>query len=311
MPELPEVTTTVTGLQKALPRLRITAVWTDLAKETVSRKDFEDTIKSKKFFMGFTKKILGATILKVERRAKNILIHLSTGDTMLIHMKMTGHIMIGKYAYDKKENTWSVHKDERNNNLRDPYNRFIHFVCTLSDGRQLVLCDSRKFAKVTLFPTSNSAATLHLKNLGPEPLVKEFTIPLFTKALYKKQNGKIKSVLMDPSTIAGIGNIYSDEMLWLADIHPLSVVGSIPPAQIKKLHTAMKVVLNKGIDFGGDSTSDYRDVAGKKGNFHHAHNVYRRTGNTCGKRGCRGGILRKVIGGRSAHFCDTHQILFT
>ncbi len=115
---------------------------------------------------------------------------------------------------------------------------------------------------------------------------------------------------MDQSVIAGIGNIYSDEMLWLAGIHPESSVTAIPLPKLKLLYKSMQEVLRKGIDFGGDSLSDYRDVDGKRGDFQNHHNVYRRTNEKCGKRGCKGVILRKVIGGRSAHFCNTHQIKY-
>ncbi len=318
MPELPEVTTTVNGLQKILPGLKITAVWTDLSKEKVSRPDFEHTIKSKKFFKDFKKKVVGAKVAKVERRAKNILIHLNNGYTILIHMKMTGHVMVGGYDYDKKVNKWEVHKDEKNTALLDPYNRFIHFVCTLSGSnptsprlrrtQHLVLCDSRKFAKVTLIPTETAHETVHLKGLGPEPLDKDFSFEKFEKVLLK--NGKIKSILMDPKVIAGIGNIYSDEMLWLASIHPLSNPNKIPKNKLKDLYKAMQEVLNKGIDFGGDSMSDYRDVSGKRGDFQNHHNVYRKIKEKCGKRGCKGTIVKSTIGGRSAHFCNIHQKLF-
>lgn len=323
MPELPEVTTTVNGLQKTLPGLKITAVWTDLAKEKVSRPDFEHTIKSKKFFESFKKKVIGAKVLKVERRAKNILIHLNNGHTILIHMKMTGHVMVGKYekAVSSKnkvlrENAWIPHKDEKNNALRDPYNRFVHFVCTLSNGKHLVLCDSRKFAKVTLISTKEAHETIHLKGLGPEPLEKDFNFEKFIRALLPLTKGKvgkgskkIKTVLIDPKVIAGIGNIYSDEMLWLANIHPRSNPNKIPKKELKKLYESMKEVLNKGIDFGGDSMSDYRDIDGKRGKFQNEHNVYKKNKSPCRKKGCKGVIIREVIGGRSSHFCPIHQKL--
>ena len=106
-----------------------------------------------------------------------------------------------------------------------------------------------------------------------------------------------------------IGNIYSDEMLWLAGIHPEEKVADIPSSKMKLLFAGMKEVLAKGIDFGGDSMSDYRDINGKKGNFQHHHNAYRRKGEACGKRGCKGVILRKVVAGRSSHYCSIHQKL--
>lgn len=307
MPELPEVQTTVTGLGKILPGLTIRDVWSDLPTMKITRSDYRDTIKYLPFWKNFIKNVVGKKIISVERRAKNILINISGVNTILIHMKMTGHIMVGQYELHK--NTWVPHPKEKNNALRDPYNRFIHFVIVLSNGKHMVLSDTRKFAKVTLISTKDAHNTVHLKGLGPEPLHKDFKLENFIERLQTKKTDKIKSVLMDPTIIAGIGNIYSDEMLWLAGIHPEEKVENIPKDKMKLLYTSMQKVLAKGIDFGGDSMSDYRDVEGKRGKFQNHHNAYRKKGEHCGKRGCSGVIIRKVIGGRSAHFCSVHQKL--
>jgi len=112
---------------------------------------------------------------------------------------------------------------------------------------------------------------------------------------------------MDQSIIAGIGNIYSDEMLWLAGIHPESKPGKIPENLMKLLYKSMKEVLKKGIDFGGDSMSDYRNIYGEKGQFQGKHNAYRKTGTKCARKNCKGIITRKMVGGRSSHFCSIHQ----
>ncbi len=320
MPELPEVTTTVNGLQKRLPRLIIKDVWTDLAKKKVSRKDFEQTIKSEKFFNEFKKKIIGQKVISVKRRAKNILIHISGGHTIIIHMKMTGHLLFGEYKKQveskkskvKSKMQW-VPKD-KNGPLNDPYNRFIHVVWTFDNGKHLAFCDSRKFGKVTIINTKDENTSTHLKGIGPEPLDKDFDFKKFIQALVKhpSTNWKkpMKQILMDQYTVAGIGNIYSDEMLWLADIHPESKIKSIPDKILKNLFKYMKQVLEKGIDLGGDSMSDYRNVDGERGNFQNHHNVYRKEKEKCGKRGCSGAIIKKVIGGRSAHFCPIHQTLY-
>ncbi len=307
MPELPEVHTTVTGLQKVLPRLTIKDIWTDLAKKNQSIPHFKNTLKDEVFYKKFKKEILEKKVVSVTRRAKNILINLSNGQTILIHMKMTGHLLFGEYVYNKKNNSWSVSDREKNDALRDPYNRFIHVVFTFSNKKHLVFCDSRKFGKITLLPTKEALTTIHLKNLGPEPLEESFTENIFIEQLLKRPSLKIKSALMDQSLISGIGNIYSDELLWLSSIHPERTVSSISKKEFAQVYVSMKEVLGKGIDFGGDSTSDYRQIDGNKGNFHHAHNVYRKKGEKCGKRGCNGVILRSVIGGRSAHYCSVHQ----
>lgn len=316
MPELPEVQTTASGLNRVLPGLTIKDIWSDLPIKGQKIKHFQETLKNASFFTAFKKEVIGKKFLSVERRAKNILIHTTGGKTILIHMKMTGHILVGKYEFDPKQKTWIPSPAEKNQALRDPFNKFIHFVIALSNGKHLALSDMRKFAKITLLETDSTSSpqakeqhAAHLSNLGPEPLEKSFTEKKMTERILTKKSGKIKSVLMDQSVIAGIGNIYSDEILWLVGLHPEERVQNIPKEKFPLLYKAMKATLAKGIDFGGDSMSDYRNIDGEAGKFQHHHNAYRKTGKPCGKSGCKGVILRKVVGGRSAHFCSVHQRL--
>lgn len=317
MPELPEVTTTTRGIQKECTGFTITDVWSDLPKENPSRRDFFETIKYKPYYKKFVKEIIGQKITDCIRRGKNILIQLDkdSGDIILVHLKMTGHMMVGDYTYDKKSNSWNVSSQEKNDALRDPFNRFIHLVFTLQKGKsikQLVLCDSRKFAKI-LLTNKNELTAKHFRNYGPEPVYPDISFIDFKEALDTAPANKrpIKSLLMDMRTISGIGNIYSDELLFRANTHPESRWGKIPPKTQKTIHAAMLTVLKKGIDFGGDSTSDYRDIYGNRGKFQDAHMAYRNTRKPCKKKGCTGIINRKIIGGRSAHFCSIHQILYT
>ena len=306
MPELPEVQTTVNGLNKKVKGLKITDVWTDYGGIYHVGKD---NIKDEVFFKKFKKKIIGQKILNATRRAKNILIHLSENQTILIHMKMTGHLMYGKYTFDKKvgkKGAWSANDEGP---LKDPFNKFLHFVITLSNKKQLVLSDTRKFAKVTLIETTDLNHSPHLKDIGPEIMTKDFNYSNFKDRLLKKPTGRIKNVLMDQSIIAGVGNIYSDEALWRSGIHPEEKIKNIPEAKLKLLFVETKKVLEKGIDFGGDSMSDYRNIDGERGEFQNHHMVYRRKGESCKKPGCKGKIIRKIVGGRSAHFCNTHQKL--
>lgn len=309
MPELPEVQTTVNGIQKHVVGKKITDFWSDLPKKKVSRPDFEKTIKSEKYFKYFSQKIKGQKIVSAKRRAKNILIGLASGDTIHIHMKMTGHIMYGKYDHARKTNTWSPHEKEKNHALRDPYNRFVHAVFSLSDGKHLVMSDSRKFGKITLTEKDKNLEE-ELGYLGREPLDEDFTFTDFKKAILKKKGWPIKQTLLDQSVLSGIGNIYSDEMLWSSCIHPRSVTGKIPEKELGSLFKNMKLVLKKGLDFGGDSMSDYRNILGERGSFQHKHNVYRKTGERCKNKNCFGVIMREVIKGRSSHFCNNHQKLF-
>ncbi len=298
MPELPEVQTTVDGINKVAKGHTIVDVWTDFAS---SHKMFKDSIKNVEYFKKFKKRLIGAEILKTERRAKNILIHTNIKDaasTLLIHMKMTGHVMYGMYQYSKKDNQWTPKPGQKA--LEDPFNRFLHLVLTFENGKQLVLSDVRKFAKVALIDVKTDKT---LQDIGPEPLSPAFTKSIFLERIGKYPNRVIKTTLMDQTLIAGIGNIYSDEILFAAKILPWRKVSELSKSELLTIYKNIKPVLEKGIDFGGDSTSDYRNIHGERGAFQGAHRVYRRTGQPCLRKGCKGVIGRKVIGGRSAHYC--------
>lgn len=309
MPELPEVQTTVDGLNKTVKGFTIKSVWSDLPKKGHVRKD---EIKNLAFWKTFEKIVVGVKILSVERHGKNIFMNLSNGYTILIHMKMTGHLLFGKWRVGKKEDGEAHHNwtwwPENQKSLQDPYNRFIHFKIDFTNGKHLAFCDSRKFGKVTLIKTGDKTAK-HVRSLGTDALDPSLTYKKFKKEIFKKPNGRIKNVLMDQSLITGIGNIYSDEMLWQAAIHPEERVSKIPETKMKRMYVAMKPLLKKGIDFGGDSMSDYRNIYGEKGRFQNNHNVYGKRGEKCKKKNCKGVIIRKVVGGRSAHFCPDHQKL--
>ncbi len=309
MPELPEVQTTVDGLNKTVKGFTIKEVWSDLPAKGHVRKD---EIKNLSFWNVFKDKVVGAKILKSERRGKNIFIILNNGYTILIHMKMTGHLLFGKYRIGKQEDGEAHHNwswwPEKQTSLQDPYNRFIHFMITFTNGKHLAFCDSRKFGKVTLVQTGDATAK-HIRDLGVDALDPSLTFDIFKEKLLKKPNGRIKNVLMDQSLITGIGNIYSDEMLWETGVHPEESVKNIKDKSLKDMFRVMTPLLLKGIDFGGDSMSDYRNVYGEKGKFQNKHNVYQKAGEKCIKRNCSGVIIRQVVGGRSAHFCPVHQKL--
>lgn len=284
MPELPEVQTTVDGLNKTVRGKKIVAVSTTYNSLHYKNKS---EIKNPKFFKKFKKLIVNQNILRVERRAKNILIHLSNYQTILVHMKMTGH-----FIYDR------------------PGTSFVRLDFKLGNGKHLALSDMRKFAKVTLVKTSELEQSPHIKHLGPEPLGKNFQFKIFSFQIKKKPKGKIKQVLMDQNLIAGIGNIYSDEILWRSGVNPLSLISRIPEKNLRVMFRAIKQILRKGIDLGGDSMSDYRNIKGEKGAFQNHHRAYQKHGAKCLKKGCPG-LLKKIrVGGRSAHFCPVHQKLY-
>ena len=303
MPELPEVQTIVSDLRKILPGLKIGDVQTD----------WEKMFKNSSL-ENFKKEVVGEKILDVRRIGKNILIDLTGGKTILVHQKMTGHFLYGKWELVTPpvagEARWLG--KEAGAIKDDPQNRFIHLVFDLSNKKQLALSDLRKFAKVLLWPTDKLSELEDINNLGPDPTAPDFDfkkfqdrlVPLVAGLAGKK--GKIKTVLMDQSVFAGIGNIYSDEILWLAGIHPLRQVSSLTQEELKSIFTSTKKILKKAIEARGTSDSDYRDPSGNKGGYQKMLYVYRLTGNLCQKKD--GEIIAHLkVGGRSAHFCPVHQ----
>lgn len=300
MPELPEVHTTATILNSLISNKKIVSVWTDYNSPHYTGKE---NIKDPVYFKEFESKILNTKVLKVERRGKNILIQIEREQTIIIHMKMTGHLLYGEFVLDSKNNIW---KAKTKGPLQDPFNRFLHFVITFSDGTNLAFSDMRKFATVILIKNPEELKK-KFSSLGPEPLEIIFDWKIAKERLLKKKNQKVKTVLMDQNLIVGIGNIYSDEILWASKINPERTVLSLTDLNYKDIVKNAKNILAKGIDFGGDSMSDYRNPYGEPGEFQLHHNAYRRTNLPCKRKGCRGVIERKVINGRSAHFCSVCQ----
>lgn len=288
MPELPEVETTVRDLRKKVLGRTFVGVWTD----------FKKMIKKPGDFKQFKKEIEGKKIRNIRRRGKNILIDLSDNKTLLIHQRLTGHLLLGKWKEGKKG--WE--SEIKGPLSDDPMNKFLHLIFFLDSGEMLALSDLRKFAKIELL--SQPELKKELSSLGPEPLGKDFTFEKFKECLMNRK-GKIKRILMNQKIIAGIGNIYSDEALWLAKISPLRDVSELTEAELKRIYQNLRKILNLGIKVKGESFSDFRRISGKKGGFDPLIKVYRREGKKCLR--C-GGIIKKVkIGGRSAHFCPKCQ----
>lgn len=313
MPELPEVQTTVNGLRERIVGLTISDAWSDYDSPYFKGCD---NIKDPAYFRRIKTLLIGAKVMTVSRRAKNVLIHLKLASgisnnvekILLVHMKMTGHLLYGKYSFNKKskKDPWIPVEPI---SLKDPYNRRVHFVISFSNKKQLALSDTRKFAKVTLIDANTIHHSDHIKGIGPEPLDKSFTFSVFKQRLMLKPRWNVKQTLMEQKIIAGIGNIYADESLWRSGLHPLQRVNEIPEHGLKSLYVAIKQTLSHGIDFGGDSMSDYRNVDGEKGSFQEKHRAYQRTGEKCTKKGCDGSIIRIVVGSRGTHLCDRHQKL--
>lgn len=300
MPELPEVHTTATMLHAKIRGKRIVDVWSDYNSSHYIGKE---NIKDVSYFKKIKKEIIGSKISKVVRRAKNILIYLDSEKIILVHMKMTGHLLCGTYSYNKKKKVWRANELGP---LQDPFNQFIHFVITFSDSTHLVLSDMRKFATVTVIQNEKELEK-KLSALGIEPLEDTFDWRVFKTCLTKYPQQKIKTVLMNQNLVVGIGNIYSDEILWSCKIHPLRLIKKITDVEYKLLTKHTKEILSKGINFGGDSTSDYRAPDGLPGKFHLHHHAYRRTHKKCVRKKCSGTIERIALNGRGAHYCPICQ----
>lgn len=307
MPELPEVHTTVEGLKKVIVGKTILDVWSDYYLNTSHGE--RKNIKNKKYFENFKKIVRKAKIKSVERRGKNILVNLDNGFTFIVHMKMTGHLMYGKYEKAKKhqKDTWVA---AEKGPLQDPFNKFIHLVLSLSDGKHLVLSDLRKFASVTLSDSGELHKHDAIGVLGPDPLDPTLNSKKLFNIIHDKGKMPIKSALLDQTALAGIGNIYSDEILWATGIHPLSYSSKVQEKKFKDIFKVMQEILRFSIKHGGDSKSDYRNAFGEKGGFQNFHKAYSRRKQPCPKKNCRGIIERIVVKGRSAHFCPVHQILY-
>lgn len=300
MPELPEVERTTRDLRKFVIGKKIKTCWSNYASEKYTKKL---EIKNQGFFDEMKKKTKKAKVISVSRRGKNILINLDNNLTFHIHLKMTGHLLFGSYVFSQKNNTWSAQNDGPLTN--DPYNQHIHFVITFEDRTHLVMSDLRKFAKITFFETSKTED--HLKNLGPEPFDPKVTPYVFMKQLNKKPQGNIKTVLMNQELLVGVGNIYSDEALFLAKIHPETKVQDIPKNKFALLLKYVRQVMKEGVDLIDTSRSDYRRLDGTPAQFTEPNNTYRRTRNLCSRKKCQGTIERKMINGRAAHFCPLCQ----
>jgi len=287
MPELPEVETIIRDLNKKVLRRTFIDVWTDFPKTVRKPEDFEQ----------FKKEIIGKKIQKICRRGKNIIFNLSENCSLLIHQKLTGHLLLGKWEF--REGKWIPSAGP----LAEKINTYIHLLFTLDNGQMLALSDLRKFAKVELW--DNEGLKKELSSFGPEPLENDFTFEKFQECLSKKRKGKIKQVLMDQTVIVGIGNIYSDEILWQAKICPFKDVSKLTDEELKEIYQAMKEILAKAIKLGGESISDFRRISGERGYFDKERKVYRREDEKCSRCGT---IIKRVkLVGRSAHFCPTCQ----
>ena len=282
MPELPEVETIKRSLNKAI------------IGQTID--DIE--VRDYKLFRGKRHDILGAKIEEIERRAKMLVWKLSNGKYLLFHLKMTGQMLYD--SNDHKLIAGGGHPDSVY--LKRPPHEYTHVIFTLDKGH-LYFNDLRKFGWIKVLDEENLKQ--EVSKLGPEIDWPEFTFEYFVKAVNRKARTKIKSVLMEQSLIAGIGNIYSDETLFMAKILPTRLVKDLSEHELRSIYDSIKPVLELAIKHGGTSLKDYRRLDGSQGDYLHFANVYHRNGEPC--KVCDTKIERIVVNGRSAHFCPDCQ----
>jgi formamidopyrimidine-DNA glycosylase len=270
MPELPEVETTVRALRRPLVGRTVTGMWNDWPRHLATPP-----------LSAFQARIIGRQFHSIERRGKFLVFNLDEPETMLIHLKMSGHLAVVPVA--------------------DETDKHVHTAFTLDNDEELRFRDIRKFGRVYLVQDPQSV----LGQLGPEPLSEEFTPSLFHMMLQKRKR-VIKPLLLDQTFLAGVGNIYADEALHYAAVRPNRISSTLSEAESEALHAAIQKALHLGISREGASIDNYRKPDGSRGEMQNVMVAYGRTGEPCDR--CGGIIERIVLGSRSTHFCPQCQV---
>lgn len=285
MPELPEVETLRTGLSQFIIGAKIKKISIYNQKSFINQEAIEDHF-------------IGTEIITVKRRAKVLKIELSSGYTLLAHLKMTGQLVyVGKKIFGAGHPS-----DSLMGKLPDKSTRLeIEF----SDESRLFFNDQRKFGWLRLLPTSEVDNIDFMKKVGPEPLEKSFNFEVFKSRIQRRLGSNIKAVLLDQTVLAGIGNIYADEALWGAKIHPETKVVDLNDSKIRLLLKEIKYILNLSIQKGGSSNRNYVQADGKKGSFTDFARVFRREKQACPR--CGDTIIKLRVAGRGTHICPTCQ----
>jgi formamidopyrimidine-DNA glycosylase len=287
MPELPEVETVRAGLSRLIIGLQVASVDFDWPKS------FPNAAADVQQFL------VGAKIMSVERRAKVLLVELSSKYSLVIHLKMTGQLVYRSKTIDFGAGHPS---DSLVNPLPDKSTRV---TLTFTDKSKLFFNDQRKFGWVRLLPTVEIPQLDFFQKVGPEPLAADFTWQIFKERLLRRRNTNVKAALLDQSVVAGVGNIYADESLWGAKIHPTTMVRDLSDKNFKDLRGALVDVLQLSIDKGGSSNHTYVDAEGRKGSYMSFANVFRREGLPCNR--CGTTIIKTRVAGRGTHTCPTCQ----
>jgi formamidopyrimidine-DNA glycosylase len=274
LPELPETETIKRELEDTVVGLRITAV--DVPIERVLRMDATE----------FVRRIEGTTITGAGRRAKIIMLHLSSGETLLFHLMMAGSLLYQPVSMERKEKT--------------------QVVFVLENDYELRYKDFRLFGYVKLLARGDVAQAPEFAHLGPEPLADDFTLEVFRERLASRPRACIKALLLDQSFVAGLGNIYVDEILFYARVHPLRRAGTLTVAESARMYEGIRTILARAIAERGSSFSLFVDLFGNPGNYHNLLSVYGQTGKPC-PGGCPGVVEKIKVAGRGTHICARCQ----
>lgn len=287
MPELPEVETVRRGLLEL----------------TVGRMVKSETHDTSKGFPNASadveKFLIGATITDVRRRAKVLLIDLSTAYTLVIHLKMTGQMVFrGEQVFGAGHPNESL--------IGELPDRSTRVTIAFTDGSHLYFNDQRKFGWMRLMPTVEVPNIDFMKKVGPEPLEADFTAEEFADRFKRRANTSIKAALLDQTVVAGVGNIYADESLWGAKVHPKRLVKTITPAEFILLYTDLREVMNLAIAKGGSTDKNYVSAEGKRGSYLDFARAFRREGQPCPRCGTE--IIKFKAAGRGTHICPHCQV---
>lgn len=288
MPELPEVETVRQGLSGLIIGKVVVSATSD------TKKSFPNADVDVNNFM------IGAHINQIRRRAKVLIIDLDNDYSLLIHLKMTGQLVfVGDVRFGAGHPS-----DSLVNMLPDKSTRV---TLIFDDGSKLYFNDQRKFGWIKLMPRIEIPNTDFMKKVGPEPLEDNFTARDFQDRFTRRARTSIKAALLDQSVVAGVGNIYADESLWGAKIHPKRLVASLTSAEFKNLYTELRAVMNLAIEKGGSSNYTYVNAEGKKGSYMDFARVFRREGLACLR--CGTTIEKLRVAGRGTHICPFCQKL--
>jgi formamidopyrimidine-DNA glycosylase len=289
MPELPEVETVRIGLARLLPGRRIKAVDFDWPKS------FPNAQTDVSHFL------IGAEIAAVKRRAKVLLIELSTNYSLVIHLKMTGQLVFRS----AQENFGAGHPNK--SLVGELPDKSTRVTLSFQDGSTLFFNDQRKFGWVRLLPTPEVMNLDFFRKVGPEPLAADFTAIDLQEQLLRRKNTSVKAALLDQAVVAGIGNIYADESLWGAAIHPSTLVRQLVAEQFHNLYDELIYVLKLSLEKGGSTDKNYVNAEGKSGSYLKFARVFRREGQACPR--CGSTIEKIRVAGRGTHICPHCQEL--